>query len=149
MRRAFAAAVIATLALTGCGNEDTDGAAAGSSPSPDETVSSTPAPTPTETDDDATQEPTEEATDDNAIEVEIEGDKITPNGERIKVGTGETITLEVASDRAGALHVHSTPEQEIAFEKGDTTLELTIDTPGVVDVEEHEAGIVILQLQVS
>jgi uncharacterized protein YcfL len=145
MRRALAAAVIATLALAGCGSND-------DSPGTDETASSTPSSTPTPTDEaseTATEEPSAQPSDEDAIEIEIEGDKITPNGERIKVGTGETVTLEITSDRAGELHVHSTPEQEIAFKKGKSTHELTIDTPGVVDVEEHEADLVVLQLQVS
>jgi hypothetical protein len=149
MRRALVAAVIATLALTGCGSN-------GDSPRTDETTSSTPSPTPAAADE-ATHTPTEEpsaqpsdeASDDDAIEIEIEGDRITPNGERITVGTGEKVTLDIRSDRAGELHVHSTPEQEIPFPKGETTHELTIDTPGVVDVEEHEADVVVLQLQVS
>ncbi|HET6627766.1 MAG TPA: hypothetical protein VFG63_15350 [Nocardioidaceae bacterium] len=112
MRRALAAAVIAMIALSGCGNTDAGGNA------------------------------------DEAIAITIDGDEITPNGERIEVKTGETITLDVTSDRAGALHVHSTPEQELEFDKGETTLELSIDTPGVVDVEEHEADVVVLQLEV-
>jgi hypothetical protein len=45
--------------------------------------------------------------------------------------------------------VHSTPEQEIAFEKGTTTEKLTIDKPGIVDVEDHELEQVIVQLEVS
>ena len=85
---------------------------------------------------------------DDAIEIEIEGDEITPNGELIKVRVGETVRLELESDRRGELHVHATPEQELDFGRGRTSLEVTIDTPGVVDVEEHESGVVILQLQV-
>jgi hypothetical protein len=150
MRRAFAAAVVAVLALTGCGSDDTGGDAA-ETPSPDQTVSATPSPTPTdESSKDPSQEPTAEpSADDDAVEIEIEGEKISPNGRRIEVGTGETVTLEIESDRRGELHVHSTPEQEIAFDSGESNHRLTIDTPGVVDVEEHESGIVILQLQVS
>ena len=146
MRRALAGAVIAAIALTGCGNTSSGGNAT-DSPEVDESAVSTP--TPTETEDDATGEPSEEASDGDAIEIEIEGDKITPNGERTKVKTGQTITLEVESDRAGELHVHSTPEQGLAFDTGETALELSIDTPGVVDVEEHESGVVVLQLEVS
>ena len=86
---------------------------------------------------------------DDAIEIEIEGDKISPKGDLVEAKTGEVITLRIDSDRAGELHVHSTPEQEFSFDDGKSTIELNIDTPGVVDVEEHETGVVVLQLEVN
>ena len=86
---------------------------------------------------------------DDAIEIEIEGGKISPRGDRVKGKAVEVITLQIDSDRAGELHVHSTPEQEFSFDKGKSTIELTIDTPGVVDVEEHETGVVVLQFEVN
>ena len=149
MRRALVAAVIATLALTGCGSN-------GDSPRTDETTSSTPSPTPAAADE-ATHTPTEEPSaqpsdepsDDDAIEIEIEGDRITPNGERIKVGTGETVTLDIRSDRAGELHVHSSPEQEIEFVAGTSKVDVTLDQPGSVDIEEHESGALIVRVLVK
>lgn len=90
----------------------------------------------------------EEAGGADVIKVQIEGDRIEPNGRRVEVEAGEPIRLEVDSDRAGEFHVHSSPEQEIPFEQGKSVVELTLDTPGVVDVEEHEAGAVVLQLEV-
>jgi len=86
---------------------------------------------------------------DDAIEIAIDGEKISPKGERVEVKTGAAITLQIDSDRAGELHVHSTPEQEFSFDKGKSTIELTIDTPGIVEVEEHETGVVVLQLEVN
>ncbi len=150
MRRALAAAVIAAVVLAGGGEEDP-----GSGPAADDTAASSP--TTSETGD-ATEEPSEtrptddepsEEPEDDAIAIHVQGDQIHPNGERIEVGTGETITLEVRSDRAGAFHVHSSPEQELEFGRGRSTLQVTVDTPGIVDVEEHEAGVVVLQLEVS
>ena len=67
----------------------------------------------------------------------------------MQVPLGEPVTLDITADREGELHVHSTPEEEIAFQHGDTEAELTFDQPGVVDVEDHESGKVIVQLQVS
>jgi uncharacterized protein YcfL len=150
MRRALAAAVVTTIALTGCANSDGQATEA---PTPSESTSAVNSPhhTPSQTSSASPSEsPTDAAEDDGrSVEIEIEGDRITPNGERLKLGIGETITLEIRSDRAGELHVHSTPEQMLEFDKGRTTVELTIDQPGIVDVEEHESGVVILQLQVS
>ena len=46
------------------------------------------------------------------------------------------------------LHVHQA-EQYVEFEAGTGTYELVISAPGVVDVEEHETGQVVVQLEVS
>ncbi len=83
------------------------------------------------------------------IEVTVKGDSITPNGERVEVAVGQEVDLEVTADAPGTIHVHSSPEQELDYEAGDTTLTIEgIDTPGVVDVESHELDKVIVQLEV-
>lgn len=131
MRRALAAAALAALVLAGCGESD------------EPTTAEQPATS-------ESQEPTEEtsAPASEAIEIEIEGDRIEPNGMRVKVAAGEPINLEVESDRPAELHVHSSPEQVLEVEEGESTLTLTIERPGIVDVEEHETGKVVLQLEV-
>ena len=147
MRRALAGTAVAILVLTGCGSTGAGSEATDSSELEESAVS-----TPSATEEPSTEpspQPSGEPSDDDGIEVEIEGGEISPNGKRVKVDVGEPVTLEVESDRPGEFHVHSTPEQTIAFGKGETTVEITIDTPGVVDVEEHEAGIVVLQLEVG
>jgi predicted small lipoprotein YifL len=82
------------------------------------------------------------------VVITIEGDRITPAGDRLEVERDEVVTLEITSDRAGELHVHSKPEQYVEFEAGTSTHELVIGAPGVVDVEDHETGHVIVQLEV-
>ena len=147
MRRAIATAAITVLALAGCAGTDdepdataTTTEATSSTPSPSESVSPTESATPS-------AQPTDD--EHEAIEIEIEGHQVEPNGRRVKVAAGEPIILEIESDRAGELHVHSSPEQLLAFKKGESRIEFTIDRPGVVDVEEHEAHTVVLQLEVS
>ena len=44
--------------------------------------------------------------------------------------------------------MHSTPEQELAYEAGTSTLPLVIDQPGIVEVESHDLELVIVQLEV-
>jgi hypothetical protein len=83
------------------------------------------------------------------IAVTVRGNTVTPNGERVKASVGDPVTLVVDADRAGELHVHSTPEQELAYPKGRTTLRVTVDKPGIVDVEDHVADVVVVQLEVS
>lgn len=83
-----------------------------------------------------------------SVDVTIEGGTVEPNGKRIDVAKGEPLELVVTSDAPGTMHVHSTPEQEFPFETGTTTLEFTIDQPGVVDVELHDPATTVLQLEV-
>ena len=83
------------------------------------------------------------------IEITFEGGTVEPSGERIDVQVGQPIELVVKADEGGELHVHSKPEQELEYHEGTTTLPLTIDKPGVVDVESHDLEQVIVQLEVE
>ncbi len=67
---------------------------------------------------------------------------------RVEGKVGEPVTVEITADKAGELHVHSTPEQEIEFGTGTTTHEVTIESPGVVEVESHDPDTVVVQLEV-
>lgn len=83
-----------------------------------------------------------------AVTVTREDDSFTPNGERVELGIGQTLDLTLTSDEAGVLHVHSTPEQEIAYDEGTSEHEITVDRPGVVEVESHDPDVILLQLEV-
>jgi hypothetical protein len=83
------------------------------------------------------------------VNITIKGNSVTPNGDRIKVKIGEPVILKIDADKAGEIHVHSTPEQHIDFPKGTSTKKLTINTPGIIDVEDHALEKVIVQLEVS
>jgi hypothetical protein len=137
------AAVLPVLLLAGCGNDNSAASTSGDSSSSD-TASSTPA-SPTSPATSASASPDQGT----VVKVKVRGDKVTPNGERIKAKVGEPVTLQVDANRAGELHVHASPEQELEYKSGRTTLEVTIDRPGVVDIEDHIADVVVVQLQVS
>ena len=139
MRRIALLASALTLALTlsGCGSDEptrepTDATSSSTPETPDETT-------------DATTEPSEPEV--REIEIEFEGDQ-APEVERIQVAVGETVELVVTSDQPGELHVHSDPEQTLTYDAGTTRLPLTIDRPGVVEVERHEPEALVLQLEV-
>ncbi len=83
------------------------------------------------------------------IDVTFEGGDVDPSGERVDVGVNQPVELVVTADEPGEIHVHSTPEQELEYAAGTTTLQLTIDKPGVVDVESHDLEKVIVQLEVE
>ena len=83
------------------------------------------------------------------IDITFSGDSVTPNGEKVSVGVGQKVVFHVVADAAGEIHVHSTPEQELEYDQGTTDLTITIDKPGIVDVESHALEKTIVQLEVS
>jgi hypothetical protein len=142
---AAALAVALSVSLAACSDddeptvEDTPTTSATPTPTPTETATATESPTPTPT-------PTEDPG--TVVVISVDGDTITPAGDRLEVDRDEVVTLEITSDRAGELHVHSKPEQYVEFEAGSSTHELVISAPGVVDIEEHESGQIVVQLEV-
>jgi hypothetical protein len=145
-RTALATTIAAALILGGCGTDET-------APEADQDPSASATSTPT---DEATESsPTADGEESKKprpqgpfADLTFKGDSVSPNGERLDLGVGEKLTLRIDSDRPGELHVHATPEQEIAFPAGRSERPLVIDQPGVVDVEEHDSGKVLLQLEV-
>lgn len=82
------------------------------------------------------------------IDISISGGEVTPEGERVTASVGETITFDVEADQAGQLHLHSSPEHLIDYAAGESSHSVVIDNPGVVDVEDHDLGVVIVRLEV-
>jgi len=129
--------LLAVVGLAGCASkEETPG---GGTPTTDRTSATTGATTT-----DATTEPEPG----NVIDITIKGDSVDPNGTKVDAKIGEPVILAIDSDAPGELHIHSTPEQEIAFAAGKSRHTVTFDRPGVVEVESHDLGKVIVQLQV-
>ncbi len=125
------------VVLTGCA-EDAEPTTPDSSATSEPTAEEAPTVT-------ATQSETAHG---HTIDIAISGDTVVPSGERVEAKVGEEITLHVTADAPGEIHVHSTPEQELTYEAGTTDLPLTIDQPGLVDVESHTLDLVIVQLEV-
>lgn len=132
----FAAALAAAAVLTAC-SSSTDNA----TPSPTEPASSTTTSTAPTT--------TAESTDlGPLLTVTIDSDEVLPNAEEIDLSTGQKLLIEIESDRAGELHVHSSPEQFIEFNAGTTQTELVIETPGTVEIEDDDTGDVVALIEV-
>lgn len=95
------------------------------------------------------EEPDAGATGPVTIEITFEGHTVTPAGDRIEVGLGQEVELEVKADAPGTVHVHSTPEQELDYDAGTTLLQLgAFDRAGVYEVETHALHKTIVQLEV-
>ena len=83
------------------------------------------------------------------LAVQVAGGKVTGDTGRVPVPVGDHVTLTITSDVADAVHVHGY-DLTTALTPG-TPADLTFDAtiPGVVEVELHEAGTVLLSLQVG
>jgi hypothetical protein len=129
------------LALTACGSGDPD---AGNEPTTPETTATAPTQDSAST---ATAIPTQK-TGGTTIDITFKGEQVDPSGVERKVSAGKPFTLHIVADKAGEIHVHSSPEQEIQYAAGTTDRMLTIDQPGVVEVESHTLDKLIVQLEV-
>lgn len=154
-------AVVTAIALAGCGDEATEPTDAAGSASPTATDEPThehgnhekhenhsghedgdkdgPAT--------ATTEPADDAVD---VEIDIEGGKATPAAAQVEATVGDKIALEVDSDTADELHVHSAPtEHDYAVRAADDQeFVFTVQQPGQFDIELHDAGVLVAQLVV-
>jgi hypothetical protein len=83
------------------------------------------------------------------IEVTVAGGQVRGDTGRVPVAVGEPVTLVVTGDVADEIHLHGY-DLMTALRPG-TPAELIFDAtvPGVFEVELHEAGTVLLTLQVS
>jgi hypothetical protein len=135
-----AGTLAAVLAVAGCGDgSDTTTA----DPTPDKTGLS-----PTPGDDGPSEEVSPKAAA-ATVQVTIKGDSVEPVAKQVDVGVGDTIAVKIDSDRAGELHVHSTPEQSFEFKPGTSSFDITLDKPGTVDIEEHVSDILLVRALVS
>lgn len=128
-------ALIVGLTLTGCAAE-----APSAGPASSAATTST-----TET---ATSAPTSAAPVGVTIEIMLKSGRFTPQGRTVEVPLGEPVTLDITADAAGELHVHDDAGTLVPFIEGTTAKELTFAAPGVIEVEDHESGVVVVQLEV-
>lgn len=135
-RGAAAAAAAAMLVPAACGSGGGDDAEPAATP----TTSAAPS---------ASATPTPSAEAGVVVDVRLTPDGPEPRGERVEVTVGEPVTLNVSSEVADEVHVHSDPEVSIDVQPGDeVSRTFTIDRPGQVAVESHETDAVIVQLVV-
>lgn len=136
----------AALLLGGCGTEpaptpDTGAAAApsaGAAPS-----AQTPPSAAAQPPDAAAQPPN------RTVQLSYSGGQAGGDTGRAEVPLGSTVSLVVRSDIADEVHVHGY-DRYLDVPAGETaTLTFVADVPGVFDVELHDEGVLLTQLQVS
>jgi hypothetical protein len=121
--------------LTGCAGTD-EPVPAGSSASSSSSTS-------------ASVVPSAPATAGQRLEVTVTGGQVTGDTGRVRVPAGEHVTLVVTSDAADELHVHGYDLGADLAPGTPATVEFDATIPGVFEVELHDAGTLLLSLQVS
>lgn len=137
----LAITVVASLVLiAGCAGSDSGPGPTTQSSTPSTTASS-------EAATDPAPEPAAEAG--TVVDITIKDGKVTPQGGRVEVTAGQKVTLQMTSDAAEEIHVHSQPEHSYEIAPGESlTKSFTLDTPGQVAVEAHHLDVTIVQLVV-
>jgi hypothetical protein len=128
-------ATVLLFALTACGSSTRD--ADSGSEEPD--IQATP----------TSQVTAAPAADAKIIDVTLNGDTVDPNGAQVPIKRDQAVVLRITADKAGELHVHSSPEQHIAFPVGTSEVTLSFDKVGLIAVEDHALDKLIVQLEVS
>ena len=83
------------------------------------------------------------------VEIAVTGTKVQTAERRVKVPLDGKVRLEVTADRADEVHLHGY-DRKVDIEPGTpAVLEFTADVPGVFEVELEEAGLKLVELQVS
>lgn len=145
MRRTGVMLLAVTVALPACG-DDTDSRDATSSTSTTTTMTAATTEEPVEVPEDP-QDTAPSATG-SVFDVTVAGGEVTGGG-RQEVDLGDTVTIRVTSDVTDRIHLHGYDLQ--ADVPTGETAELTFDAtiPGVFEVELEDAGIPLLELEIS
>ena len=126
-------AVPFVLALAGCAGNDAPTATSPAATAPPPAESSPGVGTPTG----------------QRIEVTVAGGQVSGNTGRVPVAAGEQVTLVVTSDVADEIHVHGYELTAAIAPSRPAQLSFDATVPGVFEVELHDAGTVLLTLQVG
>jgi hypothetical protein len=126
------------LPLAGCAGEPADSATATSTSGSASSTSAS-----------SSASPTSSAATEQRIEVTFAGGKATGDTGRVEVAAGTPVTLVVTSDVADQVHVHGYDIEKELTPGEPASLQFDATIPGVFEVELHEAGTVLLRLQVS
>ena len=82
------------------------------------------------------------------LNVSIRDGKVSPRPRRVPVPLGAAVQLQVTSDVDDVIHVHGMQIEESVPAGQPTTITIPAEQPGLYEVETHESGLTLLQLEV-
>lgn len=83
------------------------------------------------------------------VDIEVTGGEVSPAPGRVEVEQGERVRIRVTSDQADTVHVHGYDLEAPVSPKQPADLAFTADQTGVFEVETHEGGQLLTQLQIQ
>ncbi len=83
------------------------------------------------------------------VTLAFHGGKAGGDTGRVKLPLGTTVLLRITSDVADKVHVHGVDEYVDLTPGQQVEREFVADTPGVFEVELHDAGTLLTRLQVQ
>ena len=135
-------AALVPLALAGCAGTE--------APEEETTASSSPAASPDAGGGTATASPAAPAeAAGQRIELQVAGGQVTGDSGRVPVPLGEPVTVVVTSDVPDELHLHGYDRTADLVPGRPAELSFDATIPGVFELELHDAGTVLLTLQVG
>lgn len=138
----IAAAAVAVL-LSGCGTQPAPGDGAGTTPTaPPAAPSAGPPPA-------GAQPSTAGQPAGETVRLSYSGQQAGGDTGRAEVPLGSTVSLVVSGDTADEVHLHGYDRYFDVPAGGSATLTFTADIPGVFEVELHDQGLLLTQLQVT
>jgi hypothetical protein len=84
----------------------------------------------------------------DTIRVAVKAGKVTPATHREPVAKGDTVKLVVTTDTADEVHVHGVNVEKETTPGTPVTITFVAKDPGIYEVETHESGLQLLQLEV-
>ena len=82
------------------------------------------------------------------VKVAVTDGKVIPATHRVEVPRGDTVRLVVTTDTDDEVHVHGVNVEKETTAGTPTTLEFEVPDTGLYEVETHESGLQLLQLEV-
>lgn len=145
------------LAVAGCGGEDAADSEGGQSATPDESPAANDSPgdeqpaTDSDSGDDGGSSGDSAAGDGADVQatIEVRGGQVRGGTKRVQADVGDTVALTVTSDVADTVHVHGYDLEEPVAPEEPATVAFTVDIPGVFEVELHDSGLKLADLQVG
>jgi hypothetical protein len=142
-RRALAGLFLTCLLVAGCGGNDDDGQAAGTTGAATSSPTSTTGPT-----------STGEVTTTTAgfagtlIQATVSGGRVETAERRVRVDRGERVRIQVEADVADEVHVHGYDLKRPVGPGKPATIEFAADLPGIYEVELEQARRKLFDLEV-
>jgi plastocyanin len=84
----------------------------------------------------------------DTVRVAVKDGKVTPATHRVPVAKGDTVKLVVTTDTADAVHVHGVDIEKETTPGTPVTITFVAKDAGIYEVETHESGLQLLQLEV-